>query len=263
MDLFTLELGLLFLAAICAGAIDAVAGGGGLIGLPALLLYGVNPIQALATNKLQSTVGKVVATIRYARAGLYSSITLREMLVKYAIPCAIGGMLGAFCATKIDTRILELAIPIVLILTAISFALNAYRQKININKKSESKYKNKSSKKINIFSNFLFYIIAYYDGLFGPGAGTFYLVVLTDIKNVGLRVSIALVRILNMSSNIGAILIFALAAGFAWRAWIVMALGQIVGAGFGSLIALRVSIFALWLLVCGATLAIAIVLLLQ
>lgn len=270
MELSIFELFLLFVAAIVAGAVDSIVGGGGLISLPVLLLLGLPPLQALSTNKLQSGFGKVIALIRYARAGLFISINSKQILLSYGIPCLLASMLGAFFTTKIETRILELLIPIVLILASLSFALNAYRQRgyekeLNtiakiksgkINNKNTSKCKNSK-----IISNLVIYIISCYDGFFGPGAGTFFLVTLTKLKGMGLRASIALSRLLNLSSNIGAIVIFSFAVGFAWRALPVMILGQILGATLGSLFALRISIFALWVVVCLITMTIAIVLL--
>ena len=103
---------LLFTAGVMAGTIDAAVGGGGLIGIPALLLYGVVPLEALSTNKLQSIVGKVVATWRYARAGLFKSISLRSVMRDYVVPCLVWGSVGAMCATLLDSAFLELWIPV-------------------------------------------------------------------------------------------------------------------------------------------------------
>ena len=282
MELSIFELLILFVAAVVAGAVDSVVGGGGLISVPILLLLGLPPLQALSTNKLQSVLGKVVALIRYARAGLFVSINFKQILLSYSIPCAVVAMFGAFCATRIETRILELLIPIALILASLSFALNAYRQrghekellslaktKAKNDEKNDENYEPQSinnentakHKNLRILSNFIIYIIAYYDGLFGPGAGTFFLVTLTKLKGMGLRASIALSRLLNLSSNIGAIAVYAFAAGFVWQALPAMMLGQILGAGLGSFLALRISIFALWVVVCLITMTIAIVLL--
>ncbi len=272
MELSALDLVLLFVAAIGAGAVDSIVGGGGLISVPVLLLLGLPPLQALSTNKLQSVLGKIVAVIRYARAGLFASINYKQILLSYGIPCILVSALGAFCATKIETRILELLIPIALIAASLSFAVNAYRQR-GYEKASKtvaaSKRENINSKNIDkrrsikILSNFVIYITSFYDGLFGPGAGTFFLVTLTNLKGMGLRASIALSRVLNFSSNIGAIAVFAFAAGFAWRALPAMMLGQVLGAWLGSFLALRISILALWIVVCLITMTIAITLLLR
>ena len=282
MELSVFELLILFVAAVVAGAVDSVVGGGGLVSVPVLLLLGLPPLQALSTNKLQSVLGKVVALIRYARAGLFVSINFKQFLLSYSIPCVVVAMLGAFCATRIETRILELLIPIALILASLSFAFNAYRQrghekelralaktKVKIDEKNDENSERQSinnektanRKNVVILSNLMIYIISYYDGLFGPGAGTFFLVTLTKLKGMGLRASIALSRLLNLSSNIGAIAIYAFAAGFAWQALPAMMLGQVLGAGLGSFFALRISILALWVVVCLITMTIAIVLL--
>ncbi len=254
---------LLFTAGVMAGTIDAAVGGGGLIGIPALLLYGVVPLEALSTNKLQSIVGKVVATWRYARAGLFKSISLRSVMRDYVVPCLVWGSVGAMCATLLDSAFLELWIPVILLAACGYFLWRAFSssggRERACNKKAEGK---------NIVRNrFWGYIamrgVSFYDGIFGPGAGTFFLWVLTGIRGMGLRSAVALTRVLNMSSNLGALVIFSFTVGFAWRAWFVMVLGQILGALLGSFVVLRVSVFGLWVGVSVLTGAMAVVLLMR
>ena len=249
---------LLFVAGVVAGTIDAVVGGGGLIGIPALLLYGVVPLQALSTNKLQSIVGKVVATVRYIRAGLFEDISLRVVLVSYVLPCLVWGSVGALCATLLDSAVLELWIPVILLASCGYFLWRAWAERFG-GKKTEDK---------NVVEGrFLGYImmraVSFYDGIFGPGAGTFFLWVLTGIRGMGLRGAVALTRVLNMSSNFGALVIFSFTVGFAWRAWFVMVLGQILGALLGSFVVLRISIFWLWAGVSVLTGGMAAVLLMR
>src|SRR5688572_17172696 len=101
--------------AVLTGFIDAIAGGGGLIMLPALLFSGVPPIQALATNKLQSVFGTAVATRNYARAGL---VRWREH--KLAIALVFGGAtVGVLLVQMIDASVLNLIIPLLLVSVAI------------------------------------------------------------------------------------------------------------------------------------------------
>ncbi len=92
---------LLILAAFLAGFVDAIAGGGGLITVPALLLAGASPIEALATNKLQGTFGAATATASYARAG---HVDLRQQ-IGMAVISGIGGALGALVAHLIPVEI--------------------------------------------------------------------------------------------------------------------------------------------------------------
>ena len=239
---------LLFVAGVVAGTIDAVVGGGGLIGIPALLLYGVVPLQALSTNKLQSIVGKVVATTRYVRAGLFEEISLRDVMVRYVLPCLVWGSVGALCATLLDSSVLELWIPVILLAACGYFLWRAWEERFG-NKKNMRK----KSMEGKFWGYVMMRGVSFYDGIFGPGAGTFFLWVLTGIRGMRLRGAVALTRVLNMSSNLGALVIFSFAVGFAWRAWFVMVLGQILGALLGSFVVLRISVFWLWVGVSGLT----------
>lgn len=110
---------LLVLAAFLAGFVDSIAGGGGLISVPALLLAGANPIEALATNKLQGTFGAATAAATYARAG---HVRLREQL-GMAVISAIGGGLGALVAHLIPVGVLRVVMPVILVAVALFFAL--------------------------------------------------------------------------------------------------------------------------------------------
>ena len=255
---------LLFIAGLVAGAIDAVVGGGGLIGIPALLLYGVVPLQALSTNKLQSIVGKVVATTRYFRAGLFEGVSFRVVMLRYVVPCLVWGSVGAVCATLLDSAFLELLIPIILLAACGYFLWRAWEERgqnlKNKNKKIDDKSINKKGK---CWEYIVMRGVSFYDGIFGPGAGTFFLWVLTGMGGMGLRGAVALTRVLNMSSNLGALAIFSFTVGFAWRAWFVMVAGQILGAMLGSFLVLRISIFGLWVGVSVLTGGMAAVLLMR
>ena len=120
MDLATLAL--LTSAATVAGFIDAIAGGGGLITLPALLLAGVPPAQAIATNKLQGTFGVAAASYRFWRAGEIDFKLLKEAVVA----TAAGAAIGAFAITQVDPAFLKPVMPWALLAAALYFALAPY-----------------------------------------------------------------------------------------------------------------------------------------
>ena len=242
---------LLFVAGVVAGTIDAMVGGGGLIGIPALLLYGVVPLQALSTNKLQSIVGKVVATTRYVRAGLFKELSLRVVMLSYVLPCLVWGSVGAICATLLDSAVLELWIPVILLAACGYFLWRAFLSRSGGERIREKKTEGKNIVKGRFWGYVVMRGVSFYDGIFGPGAGTFFLWVLTGIRRMELREAVALTRVLNMSSNLGALVIFSFAVGFAWRAWFVMVAGQILGALLGSFVVLRISVFWLWVGVSG------------
>ena len=150
-------IGMLALVAFCAGFFDAIAGGGGLITLPALLLASVDPISAIATNKFQAASATISATVTFARKGM---IEWREG--RFLVICGfVGGASGALLVSSIDKRYLEVCVPIMLILVAIYFALSP-------------KLANEDRRKrigILLFSFTVAPILGFYDGIFGPGVG--------------------------------------------------------------------------------------------
>src|SRR2546423_72550 len=101
----------LFLTGTCAGFVDSIAGGGGLITVPVLLSLGLSPADALGTNKLQSSFGSASATFHYSRAGLISWRHCRDGI----IATAIGSIVGSLIVQRIDPRYLRQAIPLLLI----------------------------------------------------------------------------------------------------------------------------------------------------
>mgnify|MGYP006187132967 CR=1 FL=1 len=157
-------LAVLILGAIAfvAGFVDSIAGGGGLITLPALFLAGVDPISAIATNKFQAASATVSATVTFARKGM---IEWREG--RFLVICGfIGGASGALLVSSVDKRYLEVCVPVMLILVAIYFALSP-------------KLANEDRRKrigILLFSFTVAPILGFYDGIFGPGVGSFFIV---------------------------------------------------------------------------------------
>ncbi|WP_457660844.1 TSUP family transporter [Sinorhizobium medicae] len=107
----------LFAAAFLAGFIDSIAGGGGMITIPAMLIAGIPPLETLGTNKLQSLFGSGSASIAYARHG---HVNLREQL-PMALMSAAGAVLGALLATVVPADILEAVLPFLLIGIALYF----------------------------------------------------------------------------------------------------------------------------------------------
>lgn len=127
MELTLEVLTALFLVASVAGFIDAMAGGGGLLTLPALLAAGLSPTQALATNKLQSSFGSFSASWYFVRNGI---VSLKEM--RFAILCTfIGAAIGAEAVQFIDASVLTSLIPILLIAISLYFLLAPSTRKID------------------------------------------------------------------------------------------------------------------------------------
>src|SRR5213594_878305 len=111
----TWRLPILFGTGLCAGFVDSIAGGGGLITVPVLLSLGLSPLDALGTNKLQSSFGSASATFHYSRAGLVSWKDCRDGI----IATAIGSIIGTLVVQRLDPRYLRQAIPVLLIAIAL------------------------------------------------------------------------------------------------------------------------------------------------
>lgn len=222
LNLLTMLLG----AAFIAGFIDAIAGGGGLITLPALLLAGASPIEALSTNKVQGSFGAATAALSYARAG---QVDLRAQRVP-ALIALIAGLFGAVLATQLPTETLHLIIPVILIGVALFFAL----------KTGLSDEDQVQRIKPEVFMALFVPLIGTYDGMIGPGAGAFYMIGFVTLAGYGILKATAHTKLLNFSSNIGGLLVFALFGATWWFTGIAMGIAQVAGAALGAKLALRV-----------------------
>ena len=222
LNLLTLLLG----AAFLAGFIDAIAGGGGLITLPALLLAGAGPIEALSTNKVQGSFGAATAALSYARAG---QVDLKAQRVP-ALIALISGLFGAVLATRLPTETLHLVIPVVLIGVALFFAL----------KRGLSDKDQVARIKPELFMALFVPLIGTYDGMIGPGAGAFYMIGFVTLAGYGILKATAHTKLLNFATNIGGLAVFALFGSTWWLTGLAMGVAQVAGAALGAKLALRI-----------------------
>lgn len=217
---------LLALAAFVAGMVDAIAGGGGLITVPALLLAGADPVTALATNKLQGTFGAATAAVAYGRAG---HVRLGEQAGMAAI-AALGGAAGALVAHLVPADILRLIMPVVLIGIALFFALKPGLTDADRTQRMTPA----------VFAFTAVPLIAAYDGFFGPGTGSFYMLAFVMLAGFGVLKATAHTKLLNFASNLGSLVVFVVAGAVWWKVGLVMAVAQIAGAALGARLAMRV-----------------------
>lgn len=224
-DLATETLLLLALAAFVAGFIDSIAGGGGLITVPALLLAGLGPVEALGTNKLQALFGSGTASYSYARKG---HVDLRRQLPAAALSF-VGAGLGAAVASIAPGDILQAVLPVLLIGIAVYFALKPRLSDID------------RAERIGRTA-FLLTIppaIGFYDGLFGPGTGSFFMLAYVGLAGYGILKATAHTKLLNFGSNVGAFFVFAAVSAIAWKVGLIMGIMQLLGARLGSALAMR------------------------
>ena len=217
---------LLILAGFLAGFVDAIAGGGGLITVPALLLAGASPVETLATNKLQGTFGAATATVAYARAG---QVDLRTQL-RMALISAGAGAGGATMAHLMPADVLRLVMPVILIAVALFFAF----------KPGLSDADRAQRMTPALFAVTAVPLIAGYDGFFGPGTGSFFMLGFVMLAGYGVLRATAHTKLLNFASNLGALMVFALSGSMWWAVGFAMALAQIGGAALGARLAMRV-----------------------
>jgi hypothetical protein len=211
--------------ALLAGFFDAIAGGGGLITLPALLLAGIDPLVALATNKFQAASATVSATAAFARKGM---IEWRSGLPMAAM-AFMGGALGALSVNLVPRPVLEALVPVLLIGVAIYFALSP---RLNNDER-------RARLPVVAFCLTLAPLIGFYDGVFGPGVGSFFMVAFVLVMGQGILRAMCNSKLLNASCNLGSLTVFAMMGNILLPLALAMAAGAFVGAQLGARCAVR------------------------
>lgn len=240
---------LLMLAALVAGFIDSIAGGGGLITLPALLATGMPPALALGTNKLQSCFGSLTATLYFWRQGL---IQLKG-LWPHILCTFAGSALGTLLVQHIDPSLLSKLLPFLLIGFSIYFL---FSPRIS-NEDSEQRISPLA------FAFLIGTSIGFYDGFFGPGTGSFFAIAFVALAGFGLAKATAHTKLLNFTSNIASLLFFAIGGHVLWSVGLAMAVGQYLGARVGSRMVISHGVKLIRPLLVGVSLLISLRLLWQ
>jgi len=226
MEALSLDIILVLSAiAVLAGFIDAIAGGGGLITVPALLWAGVPPLNALATNKLQGCFGSGTASYRFWRK---RHINFRELLLPIALTF-IGAALGTWTVQHIHNDWLNQIIPILLIGVALYFALSPSLKDFDGHQRIS----------IGAFGLTGGLIVGFYDGFFGPGTGSFFFAAIVLLLGWGAKRATGATKLLNFTSNIASLVFFATGGQVFWALGLAMGTGQIIGAWLGSHLAIR------------------------
>lgn len=211
----------LVLIAFIAGIVDAIAGGGGLITVPVLLLSGMEPAQALATNKLQGCAGTLSASYHFIRRKVVDF----KALLPAIITTAIGSMAGTFLVAYLDRSLLFKIIPVILIAVAVFFLfINKIQPYI--------------SSRIQLgqltFALIIGSSVGFYDGLVGPGTGSFFTTAYLCLTGATLITATANTKILNATSNVASLFIFSFTGHVLWGIGLCMAVGQWLGAQLGA-----------------------------
>ncbi len=209
--------------ALVAGTVDGIAGGGGLITLPALLAAGLDPHAALATNKGQSSFGSAASLMRFARSPLLD----RRRAIPGAITGGVAAAAGTMTVLMVPSGPLRAA---VLIALAVAAVLVAIRRDLP----DAAPIARPTWLAVLVAG-----AIGFYDGFFGPGTGTFLIVVYAWVWRDGLAAASANAKAVNFASNIGALAVFAALGAVDWRIALCMAAGQAAGGWLGAHLVVR------------------------
>lgn len=215
---------LLFVVAVLAGFVDSIAGGGGLLTVPALLAAGLGPTAALATNKVQSSFGAATATVTYTRGG---AVRPRELLPAVATTF-VGSAAGTVLVQQVETGFLEKLLPFLVLGIAAYFLLAPRAGEVEKAARLQPAG----------FAGSAAPAIGFYDGFFGPGTGSFFALSFVTLRGFELIRATAHTKVLNLTSNVAAIAFFALGGAPVWVVGLAMAGGQAVGARVGSTMAM-------------------------
>ena len=226
----SLVTGLFLLAAsFFAGFVDSIAGGGGLIQLPALLigLPKSETAEVLGTNKLSAVFGTTTAAALYRKQIKPDP----KVLVAMGVPAFLGSAGGAVLASKIPTSSMR---PMVLVLLIVVAIYTWFKPDLG---KFEN-LRHHSTRRVQIAA-LAGAVIGFYDGIFGPGTGSFLMLILVASLGYAFITASAIAKVVNVATNVGAILVFGVHGAVIWQLGIIMGAANISGAIVGSRLAIK------------------------
>jgi len=215
---------ILIAVAFTAGFIDAIAGGGGLLTIPALLTAGLPPHLVLGTNKLCATFGSATASYAFYRRNLFQPKLWRSAL----LATAIGAGVGAFLAQRMPAHWLNQMLPVVVFLCGIYMLFYKTPPQQN-SETSQIGRKRQWPQGLSL---------GFYDGIAGPGTGAFWTVSTLLLYPLDLLRTTAVARTMNFVSNAMALTVFIIAGQVAWLLGITMGIALMVGAAIGARVAI-------------------------
>jgi uncharacterized membrane protein YfcA len=219
----------LLAASFFAGFIDSIAGGGGLIQLPALLigLPKSETAEVLGTNKLSSIFGTSTAAALYRKQIKPDP----KVLLAMGLPALLGSAGGAMLASKIPTSSMR---PMVLVLLIIVAVYTWFKPDLG---KFEN-LRHLPNRRIQIAA-LAGVIIGFYDGIFGPGTGSFLMLILVASLGYAFITASAIAKVVNVATNVGAIMVFGINGAVIWQIGIIMGVANISGAIIGARLAIK------------------------
>jgi uncharacterized membrane protein YfcA len=217
---------LLALAALGAGLVDAIGGGGGLVTLPALLAAGLPAPLAIGTNKGQSVFGSLAALLRYAHAGLVD-----RRRARVGFPSGLAGSLaGAALVLFVPPAALRPMVLVLLVVVAVALALRP---------SVPEPHRPRAPRHPQALAAVVAFGIGAYDGFFGPGTGAFLIVAFVWLFGARMQEATADAKVVNFASNLAALTVFATRGTVIWRVALPMAAAQLAGGFIGAHLAVK------------------------
>ncbi len=224
-----MEFAFLAVAAFLAGLIDAVAGGGGLVQLPAMFSAypGLSPATLVGTGKVASLAGTANAALRYGRrVRIYWDATLPAMVSAFAF-----SMAGAYALTLIPAGPLRKSLPFILVILLVYTVA-----KKNLGAEHAPSLSGGRERAAALLAGAA---IGFYDGVFGPGTGSFLMIVFVRVFGYDFLHASASTKVVNLATNLAALLLLAAKGHVWWQLGLVMALANVAGSQVGSRLALK------------------------
>ena len=219
----------LLAASFFAGFIDSIAGGGGLIQLPALLigLPKSETAEVLGTNKLSAVFGTTTAAALYRKQIKPDP----KILIAMGVPAFLGSAGGAVLASKIPTSCMR---PMVLVLLIIVAVYTWFKP--DLGKFENLRHLPKRRVQIAAIAGV---VIGFYDGIFGPGTGSFLMLILVASLGYAFITASAIAKVVNVATNVGAIMVFGVNGAVLWQIGIILGVANISGAVIGARLAIK------------------------
>jgi uncharacterized membrane protein YfcA len=219
----------LLAASFFAGFIDSIAGGGGLIQLPALLigLPKSETAEVLGTNKLSAVFGTTTAAALYRKQIKPDP----KILIAMGVPAFLGSAGGAVLASQIPTSSMR---PMVLVLLIIVAVYTWFKP--DLGKFENLRHLPKRRVQIAAFAGV---VIGFYDGIFGPGTGSFLMLILVASLGYAFITASAIAKVVNVATNVGAIMVFGVNGAVLWQIGIILGIANISGAVIGARLAIK------------------------
>lgn len=216
---------MLSLVAGVAGFVDAMAGGGGLLTIPAMLMANIPPLFTLGTNKLQATAGSFSASLTMIRNGKIHPLQIWRSIMG----CFIGAVLGAIAVQLSPPALLTKGIPFLIAVIGLYYLFAPSAGEVASSPKiSQHKWQYGISP-----------LIGFYDGYLGPGTGMFFALGGIALRGFDMITATANAKLLNFTSNVASLMFFILGGKVLWSVGFAMMIGQFIGASLGAKMAIK------------------------